>query len=108
MSQEFRLASNFSGPFNFSAGGNYLHYETDEFYYVFSNAFTSLTGGCTEHSICGHGGNFNRITGVYDNSGTLPHGYQYNNPNDPARNQRRAISIPNPITISTTMDTIIS
>src|SRR6185437_11619114 len=29
-SQEFRLASNFSGPFNFSAGGNYLHYETDE------------------------------------------------------------------------------
>ncbi len=25
LSQEFRLASNFSGPFNFSAGGNYLH-----------------------------------------------------------------------------------
>ncbi len=40
LSQEFRLASNFTGPFNFSAGGNYLHYETQENYYVFSNLFT--------------------------------------------------------------------
>ncbi len=24
LSQEFRLASNFSGPFNFSVGGNYI------------------------------------------------------------------------------------
>ena len=39
-SQEFRLASNFSGPFNFSVGGNYLHYETEENYYVFINALT--------------------------------------------------------------------
>src|SRR6185312_17527106 len=38
LSQEFRLASNFSGPFNFSVGGNYLHYETEENYYVFINA----------------------------------------------------------------------
>src|SRR6185437_17003711 len=36
-SQEFRLVSNFQGPLNFSAGGNYLHYETEENYYVFSN-----------------------------------------------------------------------
>ncbi|HUJ02198.1 MAG TPA: TonB-dependent receptor, partial [Rhizomicrobium sp.] len=28
LSQEFRLSSNFSGPFNFSVGGNFLHYET--------------------------------------------------------------------------------
>jgi iron complex outermembrane recepter protein len=41
LSQEFRLASNFSGPFNFSFGGNYLHYETEENYYVFSNALTA-------------------------------------------------------------------
>ena len=34
------LASNFSGPFNFSAGGNYLHYETQEKYYVFINTLT--------------------------------------------------------------------
>jgi len=38
--QEFRLTSNFSGPFNFSAGGNYMHYETEENYYVFINALT--------------------------------------------------------------------
>ncbi len=38
--QEFRLASNFSGPFNFSAGGNYMHYETEENYYVFINVLS--------------------------------------------------------------------
>jgi len=43
LSQEFRLASNFKGPFNFSAGGNYLHYETDEYYYVFINTLTMYT-----------------------------------------------------------------
>ena len=91
LSQEFRLASNFSGAFNFSAGGNYLHYETMEYYYVFSNAFTSLTGGCAANSSCAaHRGlsgingdpstqNLNRITGQLDNSGTTPYGYQYNN-----------------------------
>jgi iron complex outermembrane receptor protein len=48
-SQEFRLASNFSGPFNFSVGGNYLHYETEENYYVFSNALSAyaITDGFT-------------------------------------------------------------
>ncbi len=39
-SQEFRLASHLSGPFNFSVGGNYLHYETEENYYVFINSLT--------------------------------------------------------------------
>ena len=38
LSQEFRLASNFNGPLNFSVGGNFLHYETEENYYVFINA----------------------------------------------------------------------
>jgi iron complex outermembrane recepter protein len=41
-SQEFRLTSNFSGPLNFSAGGNYLHYETEENYYVFINTITQF------------------------------------------------------------------
>jgi outer membrane receptor protein involved in Fe transport len=40
LSQEFRLTSNFSGPLNFSAGANYLHYETLEDYYVFLNLLT--------------------------------------------------------------------
>ena len=41
-SQEFRLASNFSGPLNFTLGGNYLHYETDESFYVFYNVATAI------------------------------------------------------------------
>jgi iron complex outermembrane recepter protein len=41
LSQEFRLTSNLGGPFNFSVGGNYLHYETEENYYVFINALTA-------------------------------------------------------------------
>ena len=40
LSQEFRFASNFKGPFNFSVGGNYMHYETVEDYYVFANTLT--------------------------------------------------------------------
>jgi iron complex outermembrane receptor protein len=43
LSQEFRLASNFEGPLNFSVGGNFLHYETDEYYYVFSNTFSMIS-----------------------------------------------------------------
>ncbi len=41
-SQEFRLASHFSGPFNFSVGGNYLRYQTIEDYYVFFNLVTII------------------------------------------------------------------
>ncbi len=48
ISQEFRLASNFSGPINFSFGGNYLHYETEENYYVFINALTAFAYGTGE------------------------------------------------------------
>ncbi len=39
--QEVRLASNFSGPFNFSVGANYTHYQTLEDYYVFLNLITA-------------------------------------------------------------------
>ncbi len=70
LSQEFRLTSNFSGPLNFSAGGNYLHYETVEKYYIFSNAFTLITSN--------FGADY--VPGVSDNSQSLPNGFQYNNP----------------------------
>jgi len=43
ISQEVRLASNFSGPLNFNVGGNYLHYETLEDYYVFLNVLTMVS-----------------------------------------------------------------
>jgi iron complex outermembrane recepter protein len=42
-SQELRLASNFGGPFNFSAGANFMHYQTVEDYYVFYNLISLLT-----------------------------------------------------------------
>ncbi len=41
-SQEVRLASNFKGPFNFSLGANYMHYQTNEDYFVFFNVLSAL------------------------------------------------------------------
>jgi len=68
LSQEFRLVSNFSGPLNFSAGANYLHYETVEKYYVFGNVFTLIDGGFVP-------GEFNSNTNI-----PLSHGFQFNDP----------------------------
>ncbi len=47
-SQEVRLASSFDGPFNFSVGGNFLHYTTVEDYYVFFNLITILSEGTNQ------------------------------------------------------------
>jgi iron complex outermembrane receptor protein len=41
-SQEVRLQSNFDAPVNFSLGANYVRFQTDIDYYVFSNAFTLI------------------------------------------------------------------
>jgi len=41
-SQEFRLSSHLDGPLNFSVGGNYLHYQTVEDYYLFFNLITAI------------------------------------------------------------------
>ncbi len=41
-SQEVRLASHLGGPFNFSAGANYLHYQTTEDYFVFINLVSMI------------------------------------------------------------------
>jgi len=43
LNQEFRVASSFEGPFNFSLGANYMHYETYENYYVFINSLTAFS-----------------------------------------------------------------
>jgi iron complex outermembrane receptor protein len=69
-SQEFRLASNFAGPLNFSVGGNYLHYETVEDYYVFINSISALSY-------------FNSVIGAASNPNNtqcLPGGERYPNP----------------------------
>ncbi len=39
-SQEFRLGSDFEGPFNFSVGGNFLRFDMEDKYYVFINTLT--------------------------------------------------------------------
>jgi outer membrane receptor protein involved in Fe transport len=76
-SQELRLASHFSGPFNFSVGGNYLHYETVEDYYVFINTLTMSaynwyqgTGGSSMQTLPWN-------PGVSDNSNCLAGGFVY-------------------------------
>jgi len=95
LSQEFRLASNFSGPFNFSVGGNYLHYETEENYYVFSNVFTLITEGCSGELPCNPNAKFDYGPG-YDNSAFLPFGFEFNNPSQPAHISAGYID-PNPL-----------
>ena len=65
--QEFRLTSNFSGPFNFSAGGNYMHYETEENYYVFINAL----------SVYAENGAGLNANSCITSDGTYAHGYQF-------------------------------
>ncbi len=78
LSQEFRLSSNFSGPLNFSAGGNYLHYETEENYQVFINTLSQFAvnntfpyvPNVTDNAACLFGGP--RPTNVY-----IPKNYGY-------------------------------
>jgi iron complex outermembrane receptor protein len=79
VSQEFRLASNFSGPFNFSLGANYLHYETEENYYVFGNTLTLAAASFGSDLDNTPGG---WIPGVTSNSQCLGKyaGYRYGNP----------------------------
>jgi iron complex outermembrane receptor protein len=98
LSQEFRLTSNFNGPFNFSVGGNYLHYETEENYYVFINTIT-LTSASRNPS----GGNFADtpwVPGVSDNHDCLDGGFVDSNPKKPSNPQGSGCIYidPNPIT----------
>jgi len=79
LNQEFRVASSFSGPFNFSAGVNYMHYEVDENYYVFINSMSLFAaaqsvapGGGAQRCLAQLGGDFQTVD---PNS---PRGYFYN------------------------------
>ncbi len=100
LSQEFRLTSHFGGPFNFSVGGNYLHYETEENYYVF---FNTLTQTVTRAQAPGAATSMQRqwIPGVSDNSQCLPGGFAPVNPfapHDPTASGVCAYIDPNPTT----------
>lgn len=63
-SQEFRLQSDFAGPLNFSVGGNYTRFKTENNYYVMYNIITALAmtpplldsgqfGGTYQPGFCG-------------------------------------------------------
>ncbi|WP_374406838.1 TonB-dependent receptor [Pelagerythrobacter sp.] len=41
-SQEFRLQSEWDGPFNFNIGANYLNFKTQDDYFVLNNAFSYI------------------------------------------------------------------
>jgi outer membrane receptor protein involved in Fe transport len=69
LSQEFRATSKFAGPLNFSLGGNYLHYETEENYYVFINALTLLSSTFLNQPPGGRGA---WIPNVTDNMEYIP------------------------------------
>jgi iron complex outermembrane recepter protein len=100
LGQEFRLASNFGGPLNFSAGANYLHYETEENYYVFINAITLF-----KWAFDGAGdGGFNGgeplpwIPGVSDNVPCLgKNPFTYQNPKNGANGQGCGYIDPNSV-----------
>src|SRR3546814_14823318 len=49
--QEVRLQSDFSGPFNFSIGGNYTEFRTQNDYYVMSNLLTALARRSEERRV---------------------------------------------------------
>ncbi len=82
LSQEFRLATKFAGPFNFNAGGNFLHYETHENYYVFINALTLLAVNGAASANRESNPNHQYVSGVTDNFSCLPFGPKAG---DPAR-----------------------
>ncbi len=80
LSQEFRLASNFGGPLNFSVGGNYLHYETEENYYVFVNSLTAYAA--SDYLGAGYYAPGPWNPGVSDNSDCIPGGFRATNPSN--------------------------
>ena len=92
LSQEFRLASHFSGPLNFSVGGNYMHYETHENYYVFINTLTLLAAEWGGHSPSNP-----YVGGVTDNFNCLVYGAQAGNPAAGASLANCIYIDPNPI-----------
>ena len=84
LSQEFRLASNFGGPFNFSVGGNYMHYETEENYYVFINSLTLASYTWNHLGTVSLPQTLPWVPGVSDNSNCLVAGFTVRNPNSPS------------------------
>ena len=95
-SQEFRVSSDYDGPFNFSLGANFLRYDTEDKYYVFINTLTML-GASSVWDHYANGSYSPWQPGVTDNRECFAYGFQ---PADPTTIQHligcRYID-PNPI-----------
>jgi iron complex outermembrane recepter protein len=97
LSQEFRLASSFSGPLNFSIGASYLHYETEENYYVFINTLSLFA--LRYYNDFTNNGEGTYVPGVSDNSGCISgvSGYRQFDPGRPEEVLTCIYTDPNPI-----------
>jgi outer membrane receptor protein involved in Fe transport len=89
-SQEFRLSSNFEGPFNFSLGANYLRGDSVDKYYVFINSISLMTA-------YGIGTYADYQPNVTDNIDCLMEGYAPGNPFDVFPLRQCTYMDPNPI-----------
>jgi outer membrane receptor protein involved in Fe transport len=76
-SQEFRLGSDFDGPFNFSLGANYLRADSEDKYYVFFNSISMVAAD----SLFGNYATPYQA-GVTDNVECLLNGYERGDPRD--------------------------
>jgi len=63
--QEIRVSSNYAGPMNFSAGLNFVRYDTEEKYYVFANTLTMLSANLSDDDST-------YVSGVTDNLACMP------------------------------------
>jgi len=71
--QELRLSSSNHGPFNFSVGGNFMRYRTEDKYYVFFNSLGLIS------ALSPYGDNYAKpryVGGVSDNRDCMAHGLQ--------------------------------
>jgi outer membrane receptor protein involved in Fe transport len=96
-SQELRLASDFDGPFNFSLGGNFLRYDTEDKYYVFINSVTMISAYATNGNILSFStGQW--APGVTDNRDCLANGMAQPDYTKPQPILQCTYIDPNPIT----------
>jgi outer membrane receptor protein involved in Fe transport len=79
-SQEFRLGSDFDGPFNFSLGANYLRADSEDKYYVFINSISLFMAKRPFYDDPATAAQFPWVPGVSDNSECLRNGYLPGNP----------------------------
>ena len=91
-SQEFRLASDFDGPFNFSLGANWLRADSEDKYYVFFNSISLIAAAGPPFNTYG-----DYIVGETDNVDFMINGYLQGDPNGVFPVQASVYMDPNPI-----------